>query len=267
MSGGRNTQPIGVFDSGIGGISVLGEMIKELPDEKFIYLADSANAPYGTKDCNSVRAISVDIARELISKGIKALVVACNTATSVAVNQIRQSVDIPVIGMEPALKPAVEAAVETGKKGYIVVMATPLTLKEDKFNSLYQKFNTEASILPLPCPGLVELIESEASPEKLCQYLSELFNNLPSGEISSVVLGCTHYCFVRTEIAMTLGDSVTIFDGNEGTVRHLQNTLVSSGIQSPRCSDRNKTDIEFIATGNPDEMIPLCRRFLDKALL
>jgi len=267
MSSGRNTQPIGVFDSGIGGISVLGELIKKLPDENYIYLADSANAPYGTKDRDCVRTISVNIAKGLINKGIKALVVACNTATSVAINQIRQSVDIPVIGMEPALKPAVEAAIETGNKGYIVVMATPLTLKEDKFNSLYQKFNTEASILPLPCPGLVELIESEASPEKLCQHLAELFLNIPSSEVSSVVLGCTHYCFVRTEIARTLGDSVTIFDGNEGTVRHLQNTLVSNGILSPRSDDRNETAIEFIATSNPHEMEPLCRRFLDKTLL
>lgn len=266
MNDHRNKLPIGVFDSGVGGISVLGEMVKKLPGEKYIYIADSANAPYGTKDRECVRALSENIARRLMAKGIKALVVACNTATSVAINNIRQSVDIPVIGMEPALKPAVEKVTECGQNGCILVMATPLTLKEDKFNSLYQKFNADASIIPLPCPGLVELIEAEASGAQIRGYLDELFRSLPSGDISSIVLGCTHYCFVRDQIAGILGETVTIFDGNAGTVRHLQNTLAANGLLSPYNGHTGKPDVEFLTTGKPDEIIPACRRFLDRAL-
>lgn len=263
MTTDKNTWPVGVFDSGIGGISVLAEMVKRLPDEKYVYMADSANAPYGTKSCDCVLDISLNAAGFLAGKGIKALVVACNTATSVAINRIRDTLSIPVIGIEPALKPAVE----NRGNGAIAVMATPLTLQEEKFISLYRRYNTDAIIIPVPCPGLMELIESEPPLEAVKLYLEDIFDSLPPPEISSVVLGCTHYCFIRKEIAEVLPVGARIFDGNEGTVRHLARTLQSGGILAPRAEPNRSPEVEFFSSGDPDRMIPLCRRFLEKSLL
>ncbi len=262
MVNNHNILPIGVFDSGIGGISVLTEIIKYLPGEKYIYLADSANAPYGTKSCQHVRELSLNAAKILFSEGIKALVVACNTATSAAVNDLRKQYAFPVIGMEPALKPAVEI----GKSGIIVVMATPLTLQEEKFNALYSRYNHEASIIPLPCPGLVELIESEAGTGRISEYLKQAFGNLEKSKISAVVLGCTHYSFIRKEISDTAGPHVKIVDGNAGTARHLINTLESYGLLAPGSKEPKPPEVKFITTGNRNEVIQVCRRFLKKAL-
>ncbi len=262
MNKQQSILPIGVFDSGIGGISVLAEMVQCLPGEKYLYLADSANAPYGTKDRDSVRDLSLKAARILLSRGIKALVVACNTATSAAINEIRQEFEIPVIGMEPALKPAVEMS----DNGCIVVMATPLTLKQEKFNSLYQRFNLDASIMPLPCDGLVELIESEAGAGEVRQYLNNLFSTLPIPEITTIVLGCTHYCFIRNEISEFIGPNVQIIDGNTGTVHYLKSILQSKDLLNPLDEKKKRVAVEFFTTGDSSKIVPLCRRFLQKGL-
>ncbi len=262
MTVNQNMLPIGVFDSGVGGISVLAEIIRHLPGERYIYLADSANAPYGSKSCELVRKLSMDAAATLYSRKIKALVVACNTATSAAVNDIRKEYEIPVIGMEPALKPAVEL----GNPGIIAVMATPLTLKEEKFNVLYSKFNNEASIIPLPCPGLVELIESEAAPAQVTDYLELLLDGIDKSRISTVVLGCTHYSFIKKQILDTFGNNVRIIDGNAGTARHLINTLEARGLLAPGSREPKPAAVEFITTGDKNKIVPACRRFLEKAL-
>ncbi|MHB9096067.1 MAG: glutamate racemase, partial [Eubacteriales bacterium] len=199
--------------------------------------------------------------RHAFARGIKALVVACNTATSVAINDIRGKFNIPVIGMEPALKPAVE----NGKTGDIVVMATPLTLKEEKFKALFSRFNTEASIIRLPCPGLVELIESETESE-IRNYLQELFSHVRITKVSSIVLGCTHYCFIKEEIAQVVGPGIRIVDGNAGTVRHLMNILQARHSLNSRPEQQNKVDVEFLTTGDISKIIPLSQRFLERAL-
>lgn len=262
MDQSQKDKPIGIFDSGIGGISVLGEMARQMPGEKYIYLADSANAPYGTKSSAYVREVSLKAARSMSAKGIKALVVACNTATSVAIKEIREELDIPVIGMEPALKPAVE----TSEEGIIVVMATPLTLQEEKFNSLFRKFNTAASIIPLPCKGLVELIEAEAGSGQIRDLVQEIMKTVPLPDVSTIVLGCTHYCFIRDEIMQVTGAGPRIIDGNEGTARHLKNTLQAAGLLVPLCETRRKVDVEFLTTGDSRKTVPLCKRFWQKAL-
>ncbi len=262
MINARTTLPVGVFDSGIGGISVLAEMVRDLPGEKFIYLADSAHAPYGSQSCERVRDISLQAAGLLVARGIKALVVACNTATSVAINCLRMEFDLPVIGMEPALKPAVEMK----ENGLIVVMATPLTLQEEKFHTLYRRYNHTASIVPLPCDGLVELIETEAGSAEIEKYLKELFRSVPGREISIIVLGCTHYCFIRDEIARVTGSGVRIIDGNAGTVRHLKNTLQAGNLLAPEGVYKTTPEVEFLTTGDRARIIPLCRKFLEKSL-
>ncbi|WP_418790052.1 glutamate racemase [Phosphitispora sp. TUW77] len=263
MNNNFNNLPIGVFDSGVGGISLLAEMIWTMPSEQFIYLSDSANAPYGPKSCNCIRDISVSAARLLMEKGIKALVVACNTATSAAITFIREEFELPVIGMEPAIKPAVEK----NGQGKIIVLATPLTLKETKFYNLFQRFNCCAEIIPIPCPGLAELIELEARPEKIREYLSNIIGDairIQFDEISTVVLGCTHYCFIREEISQVIGPQAVVIDGTEGTARHVLRILDDGGLLA---AEGNKgPSVKFLTTGDPKQVIPLCERFLAKAL-
>ena len=167
-------RPIGVFDSGVGGISVLRELVALMPNENFIFYGDSKNAPYGTKTLEEVRKLTLADAEYLRSRNVKALVVACNTATSAAIHILREKYqkEIPVIGIEPALKPAVSVK----ENPRVLVMATPMTLREKKFHNLMQKFQDQAEIISLPCPGLVEFVErGELSGEALEHFLKNLF--------------------------------------------------------------------------------------------
>lgn len=215
--------PIGFFDSGVGGISVLREAVKLMPNEDFIYFGDSKNAPYGTKTTDEVKFLSFQASNYLISKGIKALVVACNTATSAAIEELRNTyTNIPVIGIEPAIKPAVELH----RKGKILIMGTPMTLSEKKFNNLVTQYKDNIDILPLPCPGLVELIEDGIiDGDIIKKYLIAKLGNNIKEEIAAIVLGCTHYPFVKNEIAKLIGDDVTIIDGGLGTAKQLKRKL------------------------------------------
>ena len=147
--------PIGVLDSGLGGISVLRELVRLMPEEDYLYFGDSKNAPYGTKTAEEVLRLTRNTVSFLLEQGAKAIVVACNTATSVAIRELRQEYpSIPMIGIEPALKPAVEAKAHST----VLVMATPMTLKKEKFSDLMHRYESDAKIIKVPCPGLVELI-------------------------------------------------------------------------------------------------------------
>ena len=149
--------PIGVFDSGLGGISVVREIRRQLPNEQVVYYGDSAHAPYGVKPVSQVRELSFAVMRQLLEHNVKAVVIACNTATSAAVNELRSAYDLPIIGMEPALKVACEREGETPQR--IIVAATPLTLQEHKFAALMDRFNRQHVIFPQPCPRLVDIVE------------------------------------------------------------------------------------------------------------
>lgn len=221
--------PIGVFDSGVGGISVLRELVKLMPNENFIFFGDSANAPYGTKPLEQVVELVCKDAEYLCEQGIKALVVACNTATSAGIKILRERyTDMPVIGIEPALKPAVLSK----EHPTVLVMATPMTLREEKFHNLMQRFMEQALIEPLPCPGLMEFVErGELESAALEQYLTELFQ--PYEQIDAVVLGCTHYPFVKAMIQKVIGDEVLLFDGGEGTARETKHQLEAWGLLNP----------------------------------
>lgn len=222
--------PIGVIDSGVGGISVLREALKQLPHENFIYYGDSKNAPYGIKDVQEVRNLTFKVVEQLLKMNIKALVVACNTATSAAIEALRKKYkSIPIIGIEPALKPAVELK----RKGKIIIMATPMTLSEKKFENLMKKYAEEAEIVKLPCPGLVELIEDGIVEGKEMQdYLRGKLQKYLENDISAFVLGCTHYPFVKNEIAKLVPKDVPIIDGSEGTVLQLKRELKKYDILS-----------------------------------
>ncbi len=252
---------IGIFDSGMGGISVLADIIKLMPNEKYIYYGDSGNAPYGTKTPEEVRKLSIDICDFFISKGVKAIVAACNTATSAAINQLRKRYDIPIIGMEPALKPAIELEL----KGKIVVMATDMTLKEKKFSKLMDKYAKQQDIVKVPCPNLVELIEDGIFEGKAAlEGIRGCFKGINMEQISSIVLGCTHYVFLRDNISALAGEKVSIIDGNKGTAYHLKNVLNEKNILKD--TEENKLLLEIYNSDTDNEMIKLSKKLLEFSL-
>lgn len=217
-------KPIGLFDSGVGGISVLRQAIEVLPKENFIYFGDSKNAPYGTKSIDEVKALTFKGVEFLIEKGAKAIVIACNTATSAAIEDLRSAYKgFPVIGIEPALKPAVELR----RNGKIIIMATPMTLSEIKFSKLVEDYGKEADIVSMPCPGLVEMIEKGIveGPE-IEEYLTHKLREHLIKEISSIVLGCTHYPFIKSELSKIIGKEIPIIDGSNGTAKQLSRQLL-----------------------------------------
>ncbi|ABR47576.1 glutamate racemase [Alkaliphilus metalliredigens QYMF] len=245
--------PIGVFDSGVGGISVLADLISQLPEESYVYYGDSGNAPYGIKSKDEVKKLSFDVVEFLLAQGIKALVVACNTATSAAIDELRASLDIPVIGMEPALKPALELH----PSGRVIVMATPVTLREKKFNTLIDRFNDCGEVIKLPCPGLVEIIEREgARGPALETYLEKLFSPFNMEEIDAIVLGCTHYVFVRESIAEMIGNHAALIDGNGGTAKHVRRLLQEENLLVSQFKDLSSKETSVtLYNSSQDEQI------------
>ncbi len=217
---------IAVFDSGVGGISVLRHLVRLLPEERFLYFGDSANAPYGTKTKDQVRDLSFAAAERLMERGIKALVVACNTATSAAITQLREAYpELIVIGIEPALK----LAADKFPGGRLGVMATPMTLREEKFAKLMERFQESCEIYKIPAPGLVELIESgRADSPETDALLRDLFAPYP--QLDALVLGCTHYPFAATAISRVLGSDVALLDGGDGTARETKRRLAEAGL-------------------------------------
>ena len=217
---------IAVFDSGVGGLSVLRHLFARMPNERYLYYGDSANAPYGTKTKEEVRALTFEAVKMLMQQGIKALVVACNTATSAAINDLRKAYPhLIIIGIEPALK----LAADRYPGGKLGVMATPMTLREEKFALLMERFAENNEIYKIPAPGLVELIESgKADSAETEALLGQLFAPYPP--LDALVLGCTHYPFASRAIARVLGPDVVLLDGGEGTARETQRRLERAGL-------------------------------------
>ena len=232
MNTERKNLPIGIFDSGVGGLSVLRTALRLLPGERFIYYGDIANAPYGTKSEEEVRACADRVAKQLLDQGVKALVIACNTATCAAAAQLREKYpQLIIIGMEPALKLAHDQCPE----GQILVLATPVSLASEKYHRLYNSYGERA--VSLPCPGLMDFVErGEIDPPAVRAYLMEKFAPyLADGRApAAVVLGCTHYPFVRETIQKLLGAGVQIFDGGAGTARETERRLKDCGLCSGR---------------------------------
>ncbi len=248
-------QPIGVFDSGIGGISVLRELVRIMPNEDYLYFGDSANAPYGIRKREEVRELTVRHVKHLMQLGTKGVVVACNTATSAAVAVLRRMYPMfPVVGIEPAIKPA--AVEKPGAR--IVVMATPMTLRQKKFQDLMGRYESQIQIVPLPCPGLMEFVEQgDLEGEKLRRYLAELFQSVAGEPVDGIVLGCTHYPFVRRMIQEVMGKGVTIYDGGPGTAREMRRRLAESGFLSDR---PERGDVKFLNSLDTKEELELCER-------
>lgn len=221
------TDYIAVFDSGVGGISVLRHLRWELPDERFLYFGDSANAPYGTRPTAEIRDLTLAAAEKLVARGLKALVVACNTATSAAIEDLRRRYpELIVIGIEPALKPASDRF----PGGNVGVMATPATLREEKFARLLHRFADHCQVVKLPAAGLVELVEAGkgngTEAEELLRPLLEPYH----GKLDAVVLGCTHYPFAAETISRLLGPDTVLLEGGPGTARETKRRLSAAGL-------------------------------------
>ena len=220
---------IGVFDSGVGGLSILDEALRQLPQNDFIYLADSVNAPYGEKSSEWIAARSLALCTQLLNQGCDAIVVACNTATAEAIQKIRESLAITVIGVEPGIKPA---AMQT-KNGIVGVLATEATLKSDKFNALLATLPSHCQFIKQAGAGLVPLIEAGKadSPEAL-ELLAQHLELIQDAGADTLVLGCTHYPFLRNAIRKLLGESINLIDTSEAVVRQLKKQLESQAKSS-----------------------------------
>ena len=220
----NSKKAIGVFDSGLGGISVLRDLKELMPNEDFIYFGDSAYAPYGVKTKEQITERCVEIIDFFISKGVKAVVIACNTATSASANYLRKKYkNLPIIGMEPALKVATQGV----KNNNIVVMATPLTLKEKKFETLMHKFRGNNKVVKMPCPKLVEIVENDLLDDKniVIDQLKDYYKDVNMDNLDSVVLGCTHFIFYRDYLNQFLPENTNLVDGNIGTCSQLKEVL------------------------------------------
>lgn len=217
-----NDAPIGVFDSGVGGLSVLREIRQTLPNESLLYVADSGHVPYGEKTPEQIRERSRSIARFLLSQGAKALVVACNTATAAAVADLRERHDLPIIGMEPAVKPAARAT----RTGVVGVLATTGTLQSARFAALLDRFAGSVKVVTQPCPGLVEYIEQgELDSPRVLALLRGFTQPLLSAGCDTLILGCTHYPYVRSALESVLPAGVTLIDTGAAVARQLQTRL------------------------------------------
>lgn len=216
---------IAVFDSGVGGISVLRELVALLPEENYLYFGDSANAPYGQKSTEDVRQLTLAAAEHLMSQNIKALVVACNTATAAAIHILREQYpETIIVGIEPALKVAADHF--PGKR--VGVMATPVTLREEKFHHQLDRFS-HMEVSSIPITGLVELIEAGGSMEDAEALLRPQLDPY-IGKLDAVVLGCTHYPFAAAAISKILGADIVLLDGGPGTARETKRRLENAGL-------------------------------------
>jgi glutamate racemase len=245
-------RPIGVFDSGFGGISVLAEAIRLLPGEDFIFLGDNLHTPYGDRTPQEVLSLTRQAVSQLVDIGCKAILIACNTATSAAAAVLRGELQQPIIGMEPALKPA---ALLPGE-GRVLVMATVMTLKLEKFHNLMERYGQDA--MPVPCPGLVEMVEAgETDGPRVRELINKLLSPYLDRPVKAVVLGCTHYVFLKNAIAACLPAGVALVDGNAGTARQLHTQLMLKGLLKPLAAEGEtpRGSVEFFSTAR-NEALP-----------
>lgn len=260
----RSNAPIGVFDSGVGGLSVLQALQAEMPAERFVYVADSGHAPYGERDDTHVLQRSHRIAAFLIAQHhIKSLVVACNTATAAAIQTLRdRHQGLPLVGIEPALKPAIA----TTQTGLIAVLATRGTLNSEKFKALQNQLRPSARLILQPCDGLANAIECNDGPRidtLISIYLGQLGPlGCGPGHIDSLVLGCTHYPFVLPRLRAISGPDVRYFDGGLPVARRTRHLLTEASLLTPAPCASQPDRVAFYTTGVADELAKAVDRWM-----
>ena len=255
------SDPIGVFDSGVGGLSVLREIRRELPFEDLLYVADSGYAPYGDRPADFIVGRSSAIVDFLIGEGAKAIVVACNTATAVAVDALRERFALPIVAIEPAVKPAAA----TTESGVVGVLATTQTLTSAKFARLVDQYAGDATVLTQACPGLVEEIErGDLTGPRTRTLLEEYVTPLVDQGADTLVLGCTHYPFVAPVIQDVAGIGVTIIDPAVAVARELRRRLNATGLLSSSCEPGGE---RFWTSGDVATIEPVMARLWESAIV
>ncbi|TAE15907.1 MAG: glutamate racemase [Bacteroidetes bacterium] len=252
-----STQPIGVFDSGLGGLSVWKEIRQVLPHESMLYYADSANCPYGTRSAEEITALSETIVQRLLAQGAKAIIVACNTATSASIAYLREHYNVPFIGMEPAIKPAAHNT----KTGNIGVLATQGTLEGEKFHDTRQRFASHVHVFTQVGYGLVEAVENQTmqSPETnrlLQKYLGYMLAN----NVDQIVLGCTHYPFLLPQMQAIVGEKASFINPAVAVARHAKTVLTLQGLLN---ESKDSPTYQFETSGNQEFL----RQFVEKNFL
>ncbi len=240
------TSPIGVFDSGLGGLSVLRAIRASLPAEDLVYVADSGNAPYGDRDARFIADRAVAVTQFLVARGVKAVVVACNTATVIAVHRLRECFALPIVALEPAIKPAVACT----RSGVVGVLATPRTLASPSVARLCERHGHGVKIILQPCPGLVEQVErGELASEATLALLRRYLDPLMAAGADTLVLGCTHYPFLEPAIRAIVGPGPAILESSAAVARELRRRLVGLSLLRPEV--QTGTD-SFFSTGSLD---------------
>lgn len=258
---------IGVFDSGLGGLSVLRALQKQLPCAEMLYVADSRNAPYGEKDQTFILQRSEIIADFLLHQGAQVIVIACNTATAAAVQHLRSRwPDVAIVGVEPGVKPAVSAT----ENGNVGVMATPGTLASPKFRTLIERHKNHANITVQPCPGLAAEIEGgDLDTPRLRELVARFSKPLSDAHVDTVVLGCTHYPFVRPLLEQTLGSKIRLIDTSDAIAKHVQSVvdkLPASHTRHTPAADKHEhiasTQAKFWTSGDPAHLNKTVKNWL-----
>ncbi|MEG1559817.1 MAG: glutamate racemase [Clostridia bacterium] len=246
-------RPVGIFDSGFGGVSVLREAVRLLNKENYIYFGDNANAPYGDKNEEEIASLALTCADFLMQRGIKAMLLACNTATGTAIRAIRERLSIPVVSIEPAIKPASEAS-----DGTVLMLATRATTEMERYKKLKSRMRNPERIIDVPCHGLVERIESGVF--GILEYddiLDKLIGRYKGRKIDGLVLGCTHYVFIKDAIKQYVDKSFTgkriFYDGNEATVKQLKRVLNANGLEN----DNGSANVTFFSSAEMNRVEPL----------
>ncbi len=257
-------RPVGFFDSGLGGASVLRDALKLLPNENYIYYGDNANAPYGDRTEEEITALTFRCAHRLVDMGVKAIVLACNTATATCINQIRNEFSIPVISIEPAIKPACSLP-GTGK---VLMMATKATTQLERYLRLRERMPDPDRVINIPCPGIVERIESgKLGAEDYDDLFAGYLAPYRGTEVDAIVLGCTHYIFIkdafRRNAARHLTGNCRLIDGNEGTVRQLGRVLEAHGLANPA----GNGSVTFCTSGDRKRLKPIFDMLINKSSL
>ncbi|BFT73572.1 glutamate racemase [Paenibacillus sp. P36] len=249
---------IAFFDSGIGGISVLHEAMKQLPHEDFLYFADTLHVPYGTKSKDEVLSFVKQAVETISKEEVSALVIACNTATSIAISELRNIYEMPIIGMEPAVKPALAMNRSSGKR--VLVLATPLTLKESKYRELVSRIDDMHMVDSLPMPELVQFCEQlNVDNQQIIDYFHTQLASFDLSMYGTLVLGCTHFPFFRSVLKKILPDHIQIVDGSAGTVNRLTQLL----------SDRDQllgkghSDLKWMCSDSNPEYLEKMRKALE----
>ena len=244
----KENKPIGIFDSGIGGVTVLKEIIKILPNENYIYYSDSKNNPYGDKSDEEIINLCDNIIKMMLEKNCKAIVIACNTASAKAAKFLRQKYkELPIIAIEPAYKMVHDYSYDKPT----LVMATKGTIESEKFNILFKKYDNHKTYL-YSCVGLADIIEKSDN-EEISKYLETHIEEY-KGKVKNVVLGCTHYPLIQEQIDKVLGGNIQFFNGAERLAVHLKDVLSEKGLLNNENNTENCEDkIEFIDSQNLPE--------------